>query len=74
MNTCPDSYTPFETGPFEVSLQKVLDWAKGQNYEGYSKFDAFNSPVVRAACLGNRYLRMAAMRWIAPAWPKPTSE
>ncbi|MBE0582955.1 MAG: hypothetical protein IH612_04250 [Desulfofustis sp.] len=55
-----DSYAPFETAPFEKSLTRVLEWAKKQDYEGYSKFDAFNSPIVTALCLGNKYLRMAA--------------
>lgn len=42
----------------ERSLQRVLAWAKIQNYAGYSKFDVFNSPVMRALALNNRYLRL----------------
>ncbi|MBU2548668.1 MAG: hypothetical protein KKB20_09680 [Proteobacteria bacterium] len=29
-------------------LDRVLNWSRGQDYAGYSKFDAFNSPIVRA--------------------------
>ena len=33
---------------FEDALERVLHWARGEQYLGHSKFDAFNSPVVRA--------------------------
>ena len=40
------------------SLQRVLAWARSQDYAGYSKFDVFNSPVMSALALNNRYLRL----------------
>ncbi|MCB2187215.1 MAG: hypothetical protein KQJ78_12405 [Deltaproteobacteria bacterium] len=48
------------------SLNRVLTWAQGQDYAGYSKFDVFNSPVMRALSLNNQYLRM----FMAPAWAR----
>lgn len=50
----------------QTSLDRVLAWAKGQNYEGYSKFDAFNSPVIRALSLNSPYIRM----FISPLWAR----
>lgn len=35
----------------------ALDWAKKRNYEGYSKFDALNSPLLRALSFNNSFLR-----------------
>jgi rhamnogalacturonyl hydrolase YesR len=43
---------------FEQSLDQVLKWAHTQKYEGYSKFDVFNSPIMRALSLNNRYIRL----------------
>jgi hypothetical protein len=44
--------------PFEQSLQQVLLWARARDYAGYSKFDVFNSPIMRLLALNNRYLRL----------------
>lgn len=51
---------------FSASLEKVLGWSRSRGYAGYSKFDAFNSPVVRAASLGSKYTRMV----ISPLWAR----
>ena len=50
----------------DLALAKVLAWAKSQDYAGYSKFDAFNSPLVKAASLKSKYLRMV----ISPLWAR----
>jgi len=47
-----------EIALFEHSLQRVLQWAHAHSYAGFSKFDAFNSPIVRLLALNNRYLRL----------------
>jgi hypothetical protein len=51
---------------FEHSLQRVLQWAHAQSYAGYSKFDTFNSPVMRVLALNNRYLRLI----LTAAWSR----
>ncbi|MEW5733832.1 MAG: hypothetical protein AB1921_03200 [Thermodesulfobacteriota bacterium] len=51
---------------FSQSLEKVLAWSRSRDYEGYSKFDAFNSPVVKALSLNSKYLRMV----ISPLWAR----
>ncbi len=51
---------------FDAALDRVLAWARCQDYKGHSKFDAFNSPWVRAASLNNKYLRMV----ISPLWAR----
>ena len=51
---------------FERSLQRVLRWAHAQSYAGYGKFDTFNSPVMRALALNNRYLRLI----LTTAWSR----
>jgi hypothetical protein len=43
------------------ATQRVMAYAEAQCYSGYSKFDACNSPYVRAATLGNKWLRGAAI-------------
>ena len=42
----------------EQACQKVLSFAEASDYEGYSKFDAFNSPILKALSLNNRYVRL----------------
>lgn len=39
------------------SLEKVLTWAESQNYDGYSKFDVFNSPFIPPKMIPSSYLR-----------------
>lgn len=51
---------------FSQSLEKVLSWSRQKDYKGFSKFDAFNSPVVKALTLNNKYLRMVA----SPLWAR----
>jgi len=41
----------------EVCLD-VLRSAKDKNYEGYSKFDALNSPLLRTLSMDNKWLRL----------------
>ncbi|MEM8994510.1 MAG: hypothetical protein AAGF23_06930 [Acidobacteriota bacterium] len=54
-------------------LDAVLTWARGEDYFGHSKFDAFNSPVVRAAVPNIRLLRavVAALWARSPVNPRP---
>lgn len=40
-----------------AGLDRLLVWSRGQDYAGYSKFDAFNSPVVRAVVPDRHKLR-----------------
>ncbi len=48
------------------SLEKVLNWAKARDYLGYSKFDLFNSRVIRKLSFGNPYLRII----MSPLWAR----
>ncbi|MFH1722904.1 MAG: hypothetical protein ABH950_09910 [Candidatus Altiarchaeota archaeon] len=43
---------------------KVLDYAESQGYRGFSKFDALNSPYVKALTLGNKWLRGGAVLFV----------
>ncbi|MEO1367398.1 MAG: hypothetical protein AAFX50_09490, partial [Acidobacteriota bacterium] len=54
-------------------LDAVLTWARGEDYYGHSKFDAFNSPVVRAVLPNIRLLRavVAALWARSPVNPRP---
>ncbi|MEM1179404.1 MAG: hypothetical protein AAGM22_13725 [Acidobacteriota bacterium] len=54
-------------------LDAVLAWAKDEGYYGHSKFDAFNSPVVRAAVPNILLLRavVAALWARSPVNPRP---
>lgn len=65
------SLRAFEAAPehwqrCEVSLQRVLRWAHAQQYAGYSKFDVFNSPLMRLLSLNNRYVRLS----LTAAWSR----
>jgi len=40
---------------YKQILLTALDWAEKNNYSGYSKFDALNSPILRKLC-GNSTL------------------
>ena len=51
---------------YGASLEKVLLWSKRQDYKGYSKFDAFNSPIVDKLSLGSKYIRMV----VSPLWAR----
>ncbi|MEW6264409.1 MAG: hypothetical protein AB1641_15165 [Thermodesulfobacteriota bacterium] len=48
---------PDPAGRRAESLNRVLDWSRQEDYAGYSKFDAFNSPVVRTLIPDNHALR-----------------
>ena len=51
------------------SLARVLDWARHQDYYGYSKFDALNSPIIAAMTFGNRRLRTyTTAAWARSPW------
>ena len=42
----------------QIALRS-LHWAKSQNYQGYSKFDALNSPILELISRKSRFLRKA---------------
>ena len=42
------------------ALSRVLNYAHARDYRGYGKFDALNSPLVKALTFNNRWLRFAA--------------
>jgi len=48
-----------ETNEIEKVLQRVLKYAEGENYSGYSKFDALNSPALKRLSLNSKWLRFA---------------
>jgi hypothetical protein len=43
---------------FEQALFAVLAYAHGQDYAGYNKYDALDSPVLSLLSFGNKYLRL----------------
>ena len=51
---------------YKNSLDKVLSWSKSKDYTGFSKFDAFNSPVLKALSFNNPYIRMV----VSPLWAR----
>ncbi len=58
---------PFpETPQVSESLERVLRWSARRDYAGFSKFDAFNSPVVEA--LTPEIPRLRAL--VAAAWAR----
>lgn len=42
----------------EQATEKVLAYAEANDYSGYGKFDALNSPILKAASLNNKWLRL----------------
>lgn len=48
------------------SLERVLRWSAARDYAGHSKFDAFNSPVMRALVPDVRLLRAV----VTAAWAR----
>ncbi|MBN2301068.1 MAG: hypothetical protein JXN60_00995 [Lentisphaerae bacterium] len=40
------------------ACRKTLDYAEGLDYSGYGKFDAMNSPFLKAVSLNNAFLRL----------------
>jgi hypothetical protein len=48
-----------EQNKVEYILQRVLDYAKSEDYAGYNKFDALNSPVLKRLSLKSKWLRFA---------------
>lgn len=70
----PDPSARFrDVADFRAALEQVLAWARGQDYRGYSKFDAFNSHVVRALVPDVWRLRavVAALWARSPVDPRP---
>lgn len=47
-----------EIDRLEQSCRRALAWAEEWDYEGYSKYDALDSFLLRALSLGNKYLRL----------------
>jgi len=43
---------------YQKILTDVLEEAKKQDYSGYSKFDALNSPILRRLSFNNKWLRL----------------
>ena len=43
---------------FSKSLEKVLSYAKDNDYKGYNKYDALDSKFLNAISFGNKYLRL----------------
>lgn len=48
-------------------LQEVLDWVRGQDYLGYEKHDALNSPFLRAVAGWSRWPRLLATQGVMRA-------
>lgn len=57
---------PADVARFETSLERVLAWAQAQDYAGYSKFDVFNSRLMRALSFNNRTARLL----LTAAWSR----
>jgi rhamnogalacturonyl hydrolase YesR len=53
-----------ETTSIKQSCERVLAYAEAQDYIGYGKFDALNSPFLKAASLNNKWLRLIASQVI----------
>jgi len=51
---------------FEKALERVLSWSRSKEYTGFSKFDAFNSPILKALSFNNPYIRMV----VSPLWAR----
>lgn len=41
-----------------IALERVLNYAQRNDYAGYNKFDALDSPILSALAFGNKYLRL----------------
>ena len=48
----------------EQSCRAVLAYAEARNYVGYGKFDALNSPFLKAMAFNNKWLRLVASQMI----------
>lgn len=44
--------------PYSNALQRVLDYAKSNNFVGYNKYDALDSPLLRALSFNNKWIRL----------------
>lgn len=42
----------------KAMCRRALNYAEMNDYEGYSKYDALNSPLLNGLSLGNKYLRL----------------
>ena len=49
---------------FKLALDNVLDYARFRDYAGYSKFDALNSPTIKAMTFGNKWFRGGATLFV----------
>jgi hypothetical protein len=43
-------------------LQRVLEYAEAENYAGYNKFDALNSPLLKRLSLRSKWCRLALIQ------------
>ena len=61
------------TGDVADSLDRVLAWSAAEDFSGHSKFDAFNSPVMRALVPDIRLVRaVVSAAWArCPIDPRP---
>ena len=41
----------------ESALARTLAYAEANDYKGYNKYDALDSPLLSALSFGNKYLR-----------------
>lgn len=48
-----------DAAPYMTALKRVFEYAQGQEYAGYSKFDALNSPLLNALSFGINPLKWA---------------
>lgn len=51
-------------GIYFDACNRVLDYSRAQDYNGFDKFDALNSPVIRAMTLNNKWLRGGAVQLV----------
>lgn len=49
------------------ALARVLNYARSNDYAGYNKYDALDSPILSALAVGNKYLRLIFSQVIARA-------
>ncbi len=55
---------PSFTDAVEKSYEQVMRYCEQENYVGYGKFDALNSPLLKALTLNNKWLRLLASQAI----------
>ena len=64
MMTMPKEKLSSEDSTFLNICIDVLNYAESQDYEGFSKFDACNSPFVKAITFNNKWLRGGSLLFV----------